>query len=61
MLIVRFKMKFKSCIVILDVKHNGIKSDKLNAFNLTEPLSIIIRLAPTKALYRNVTKDRIVF
>ena len=47
------------CNVISGVKDNGINTDILYTFTLTEPPGYLINFIPTNILYQNVTKDRI--
>ena len=47
------------CNIISGAKDNGIDTDILYTFNLTEPPSYLINIIPTNILYQNVTKDRI--
>ena len=50
------------CNVISGVKDNGINTDILYTFTLTEPLGYLINIIPTNILYQNVQnvlKDRI--
>ena len=43
------------CNVISGVKDNDNDTDKLNSFNLLEPLRYSIDIIPTSVLYQNVT------
>ena len=56
-------MEFSSinihCNLISGVKDNGINTDILYTFTLTEPPGYLINIIPTNILYQNVTKDRI--
>ena len=47
------------CNVISGVKDNGINTDILYTFTLTEPPGYLINIIPTNIMYQNVTKDRI--
>ena len=47
------------CNIISGAKDNGIDTDILYTFNLTEPAGYLINIRPTNILYQNVTKDRI--
>ena len=46
------------CNVIPGVKDNGINTDILYNFTVTEPQGYLINIIPTNILYQNVTKDR---
>ena len=47
------------CNIISGAKDNGIDTDILYTFNLTESPGYLINIIPTNILYQNVTKDRI--
>ena len=47
------------CNIISGTKDNGIDTDILYTFNLTEPPGYLINIIPTNILYQNVTKYRI--